>query len=131
MSFADQWGDIFEECNTDSFVDNTLNGCNDAHLEMAMLLPELIAKGQECVQIWEHILCSSSGTLNLKKCFWDLVYWQWIDGHLQMALIIICPGMIALTGSSLPNYTVISRHEVWVAKQTLGVWPAPDGNYQK
>jgi hypothetical protein len=55
MSFADQWGDIFEECNIDSFVDNTLNGCNDAHLEMAMLLPELIAKGQECVQIWEHI----------------------------------------------------------------------------
>jgi hypothetical protein len=41
---------------------------------MAMPLPELIAKGQKCAQIWEHILYSSGGSLNLKKCFWYLVY---------------------------------------------------------
>ena len=43
MTFADPWGDIFEERNADSFVDDTSNGCNDAHLETAMPFAELIA----------------------------------------------------------------------------------------
>jgi hypothetical protein len=45
MSFADPWGDIFEERNADSFVDNMSNGCNDAHLETAMPFAKLIAHG--------------------------------------------------------------------------------------
>jgi hypothetical protein len=53
MSFADPWGNIFEERNADSFVDDTSNGCNDAHLETAMPFEELIAHGQACAQIWE------------------------------------------------------------------------------
>jgi hypothetical protein len=53
MSFADPWGNIFEERNVDSFVDDTSIGCNDAHLETAMPFEELIAHGQACAQIWE------------------------------------------------------------------------------
>jgi hypothetical protein len=74
-SFADPWGDIFEERNADSFVDDTLNGCNDAHLDMAMAFEELIAHAQACAQIWERILYSSGGALELKNCFWFMVYW--------------------------------------------------------
>jgi hypothetical protein len=48
MSFADPWGDIFEERNANSFVDNTSNGCNNAHLDTAMPFKELIAQGQAC-----------------------------------------------------------------------------------
>ncbi len=48
MSFANPWGDIFEEQNADSFVDDTSNGCNDAHLEMAMPDAELIAQTSLC-----------------------------------------------------------------------------------
>jgi hypothetical protein len=33
MSFVDPWEDIHEERNADSFVDDTSNGCNDAHLD--------------------------------------------------------------------------------------------------
>jgi hypothetical protein len=36
-----------------------------------------------------------------------------------------------LSGHYCTNYTVITRLEVWEARQTLGVCPAPDGNYQK
>jgi hypothetical protein len=46
-------GGIFETQNADSFVDNTSNGCNDAHLDSAMPYRELIAYGQGCAQIWE------------------------------------------------------------------------------
>jgi hypothetical protein len=31
MSFLDPWGDIVEECNADSFVDDTSLGCNDTN----------------------------------------------------------------------------------------------------
>jgi hypothetical protein len=115
MYFADPWGNIFEERNADSFVDDMSNGCNDAHLETAMPFEELIAHGQACAQIWERILYSSGGALELKKCFWYMVYWQWVNGHPQMAPTILCPGIIALTLGKVPNYTVIPRLEVWEA----------------
>jgi hypothetical protein len=44
---------------------------------------------------------------------------------------ISCPGIIALTSGNVPNYQVIPRLDVWEARQTLGVQPAPDGNYRK
>jgi hypothetical protein len=59
MSFVDPWEDIFEERNADCFVDDTSNGCNNGHLEEAMTFKVLIAKAQECAQIWEQILYSS------------------------------------------------------------------------
>jgi hypothetical protein len=79
MSFADPWGDIFEERNADSFVDDMSNGCNHAHLEAAMPFAELIVHGQASAQIWERILFSSGGALKLQKCFWYLIYWQWVN----------------------------------------------------
>jgi hypothetical protein len=48
-----------------------------------------------------------------------------------MALIISCPGIIALTLGKVPNYTVIPRLEVWEARRTPGVRPTPDSNYWK
>jgi hypothetical protein len=50
---------------------------------------------------------------------------------LEMAPNVSCPGIIALTSGNVPNYTVIPRLEVWEARRTLGVRPAPDGNFQK
>jgi hypothetical protein len=131
MSFVDPWEDILEEQNADSFVDDTSNGCNDGHLEEAMPFKVLITKAQEGAQIWESILYISGGALKLKKFFWYLVYWQWVNGHLQMMMILECPGIIALTCGDVPNYTVISRLKVWEAWRTLGVQPALDGNYRK
>jgi hypothetical protein len=97
-------------------VDDTSNGCNDAHLEEPMLYAELIAMAQACAQIWEQLLFSSGGALELKKCFWYLIYWQWVNGHPKMMTIIECPGIIALTCGAVPNYTVIPRLEVWEAR---------------
>jgi hypothetical protein len=116
MTFADPWGDVFEERNADSFVDDMSLGCNDAHLEKAMPFAELIAKGQECAQIWEQILYSLGGALELKKCFWYMVSWQWVNGRPEMVPNIGCPGIIALTSGNVPNYTVITRLEVWEAR---------------
>jgi hypothetical protein len=67
--FVDPWEDIHEERNADSFVDDTSNGCNNAHLDEPMLYAELIAMAQAGAQIWEQLLYSSGGALELKKCF--------------------------------------------------------------
>ena len=48
-----------------------------------------------------------------------------------MAVNLSCPGIIALTSGNVPNYQVIPRLEVWEARRTLGVRPAPDGNFRK
>jgi hypothetical protein len=112
-------------------VDDTSNGCNDAHLDEPMPYAELIAMAQARAQIWERLLYSSGGALELKKCFWYLIYWQWVNSHPQMAMNLSCPGIIALTSGNIPNYQVIPRLEVWEAQRTLGVRPAPDGNYRK
>jgi hypothetical protein len=116
VSFADPWGDIFEERNADLFVDDTSNGCNDAHLEMTMPFATLIVHRQACAQIWERILFSSRGALKLKKCIWYLIYWQWVNGQPEMCPNISCPGIITLTSGNIPNYTVIPQLEVWEAK---------------
>jgi hypothetical protein len=131
MSFADPWEHIFEERIADSFVDDTSNRCNDGLQEEAMPYTELIAKAQVMAQIWEHILYSSGGALELRKCFWYLLYWTWENGRLQLVMKIECPGIIALTSGHVPNYTVIPRLEVWEAHRILGVHLARDGNYQK
>ena len=96
-----------------------------------MPFAELIAKGQECAQTWERVLHSSGGALELKKCFWCMVYWQWANGRPEMVPNIGCPGIIALTSGNAPNYAVIPRLEAWEARRTLGARPAPDGNYRK
>jgi hypothetical protein len=90
-------------------VDDTSNGCNDGLQEEAMPYTELIAKAQVMAQIWERILYSSGGALELWKCFWYLLYWTWENGRPQLATKIECPGIIALTSGHVPNYTVIPR----------------------
>jgi hypothetical protein len=52
---------------------------------MQMCNKELIKNGHESAQIWERILYSSSGALELKKCFWYLMHWQWVKEWLQLA----------------------------------------------
>jgi hypothetical protein len=96
-----------------------------------MSYAELIAMAQASAQIWEQILFSLGSALELKKCFWYLIYWQWVNGHPQMTSDIDCPGIIALTCGSVPNYTVIPRLEVWEARRTLGVHPALGGKNGK
>jgi hypothetical protein len=33
MTFIDPWQELFDDCNANSYVDDTSSGCNDAHLD--------------------------------------------------------------------------------------------------
>jgi hypothetical protein len=131
MSFADPWGDIMHERNADSYVDDTSIGITDATMDEPLPLPDMFANMQDVAQKWERILYSSGGALELPKCFWYLIYWEWVNGRPQMMPNLSTPGVIALTQGQVPNYTVIKHLEVWQAMRTLGIRAAPDGNYRK
>ena len=65
---------------SDSFVDDTQNGLNDAHLLNPLSLDQLIRSLENMAQTWERLLYSSGGGLELSKCFYIIVYWKWIKG---------------------------------------------------
>jgi hypothetical protein len=121
MYFMDLWFNIFDEQRTDAYVDDTGVGVCDAHLEQVMGYCKLVTNLQHTAQVWERLLYSSSGVLNVKKCFWYLVHWEWHKGRPSMATSVISPVMIALTSRNIPVYKVVPRKEPWDAMRTLEV----------
>jgi hypothetical protein len=58
-------------------VDDTLTGVNDAMCDEPLHWTEMFALMQQVAQTWEHLLYSLGGALELQKCFWYLMYWEW------------------------------------------------------
>jgi hypothetical protein len=116
MSFADPWNDVLMERNADSYVDDTSTGINDALCNEPLHWTEMFTLMQQVAQTWERLLYSSGGALELRKCFWYLMYWEWRDGHPYLVPNVSMLGVIALTQGHVPNYTVIDRLEVWEAQ---------------
>jgi hypothetical protein len=131
MAFTDPWQDIFDKRNADAFVDDSANGVSDAHQEVPMSVTEIVGHLQNTAQTWERVLFSSGGSLNIPKCFWYLVYWEWPQGRPLMMNSASAPGIVALTQGDSPVYSVVQRKETWDAMRTLGVRVAPDGNFTK
>ena len=121
MCFMDPWHDLFDERNADAYVDDMAVGVSDAHMESAVSYQELAKNLQHTAQTWERILYSSRGVLNIKKCFWYLIHWEWHKGHPSMVTSVSTPAMIALTLGGKPVYEVVQRKEPWDVMHTLGV----------
>lgn len=121
---ANPWCDILSEWNADSYVDDTFTGVNDVMHDDPLHWMEMFSLMQSMAQIWEHLLYSSGGVLELLKCFWYLMYWEWVNGWPHLIPNVAMPGVIALMQGHIPTYIVINRLEVWEAQHTLGVWVA-------
>jgi hypothetical protein len=62
----------------DAFVDDTSLGFTDsANLDFHGITVRL----REIAQTWEQLLHFSGGALNLKKCSWHVLYWEWKAGR--------------------------------------------------
>ena len=91
MRFSTPSDHISVERMSDSFVDDTQNGLNDAYLLNPLSLDQLIRNLKYMAQTWERLLYSSGGGFELSKCFYIIVYWKWIKGlpvmlRLRMAI---------------------------------------------
>lgn len=81
-----------------SYVDDTLTGVNDAMHDDPLHWMEMLALMQLVLaQIWEHLLYSSGGALELPKYLWYLMYWEWVNGWPRLVPNVTMPGAIALT----------------------------------
>jgi hypothetical protein len=62
----------------DAFLDDTSLGFTDSG---KLSCADMISRLTDIAQTWEHLLHYSGGSLNLKKCSWYIMYWEWIEGR--------------------------------------------------
>ena len=109
----------------EAFVDDTTLWL----LQMGMLLTFAIALMQTSAQRWERLLHATGGALNLAKCFWYGIEWQFTPtGEPKMVHTTAGPPILLHSSPNLDNPATIQRVSTATGMRTLGVRLAPDGN---
>jgi hypothetical protein len=128
MHFQSTTGKIKHSRRADAFVDDTSLGFSDYG---KMTYSEMVEKLQEIAQRWENLLHYSGGSLNLKKCFWFVMYWKWHQGRPLCRAIQADDPTVSLTSGSNPSRKPIENRPLDQASKMLGVWLSPTGNFAK
>ena len=92
----------------DAFVDDT-----DLYVSVDTPFTTLALQAQTAAQHWEQLLYTSGGALNLKKCFWYGITWEWINGFPHMQPNSQAPATIQLTSGHDDTPRTIIRKECW------------------
>ena len=110
----------------DAFVDDTSLGYTDAGF---LTLETMISKLTHMAQTWEKLLFYSGGALNLSKCSWHIMYWNWQNGRPCTRPISNTDASLQLTtqGGNTPD--LIQRLPLNKATMILGVHLSPEGNF--
>jgi hypothetical protein len=123
---------ILTQRTGDGFVDDVSNVFNFGLTAMlsAQYSEQMIANGMQAeAQTWERLLWLTSGALELSKCFFYIMSW---DFHKNGTPILLSPIKmetidIRLTSGTDPSPHKIEHKSVYEAHRTLGVWPPPSG----
>ncbi len=91
---------------------------------------ETASKLQEAVDCWEGGIKVTGGALGPNKSHWYLVYFIWSGGRWSYAPTTHTPATLYMNDIHSVRKAV-RRIQVDQAKETLGVWIAPDGNTNK
>ncbi len=129
MRFMNPSKTIVVERHSNAFVDDAQNGLNDVAEDSPWDLPTLRLKLQQMSQTWERILFSSGGALELSKCFYYLIYWEWRNGLpclKPLGAMKLAP--ITLTSGRNTESVSIRQRDVDEAHKTLGVYMTPTGS---
>jgi hypothetical protein len=129
MRFTNPAQSITVERHSDAFVDDAQNGLNDVGEAEPWDLQTLQSNLQQMSQTWERLLFCSGGALELSKCFYYLLHWQWEHGlpHLTpVSKMLIEP--LQLTSGWSKDSTLIRQRDVTEAHKTLGVFITPTGD---
>ena len=114
----------------DAFVDDTSMGFTSPGL---LTYSDMIIELQHIAQTWEKLLHYSGGALNLKKCHWWLMYWEWIDGRptLRPHRPDEYANIYLSKGSDTKTMYPIRHSDLSQANRILGVYLAPNGDFSK
>ena len=115
-------------------IDAFVNDTSLAFTDTAQVIPhdEMISRMEKIAQNWERLLFYSGGALNLKKCSWSSLFWQWRHGIPQLRqrslsneekqIQLHTQGMT--TNPSIIRYTPPSH-----SNRILGVYLNPLGDF--
>ena len=127
ISFRSEDGSTIHTRLVDAFVDDTAIGITD---DGSKTLSDLIGTLEKVAQTWEQLLHFSGGALNLKKCSWYVMYWDWRQGrpHIRAATSDD-PSIQLYQGSRDRTKTNIRRQAISEATRILGVYQTPAGDF--
>lgn len=127
ISFRSADGKIHHRRLVDAFVDDTAIGMTD---DGELTLPELVTALESVAQTWEQLLHFSGGALNLSKCSWYVMFWDWQHGRPVLREIKADDPKIQLyQGSNKCKLVAIRRQNLHESSRILGVHQNPLGNF--
>ena len=90
---------------------------------------QMINRLQEIAQTWEHILFLSGGKLNLSKCSWYVLSWEWKSGRTCLRPILPSDPTISLHQGNHTEVSEIKRTDPAESTRMLGVYLNPMGDF--
>lgn len=125
-SFTSVDGHITNSRLVDAFVDDTSLGFTDNTLTYTDMIKTL----QNISQTWEHLLHLSGGALNLKKCSWYILFWDWANGRPKLRQHTLEDPTVRLRqGNTTDEPVPIRRMDHHEAPRILGVHLSPLGDF--
>jgi hypothetical protein len=121
----------------DGFVDDVANVFNHGLAIMLSddtITPADIAAGMQYeAQVWERLLWATGGALELSKCFYYILYY---DFHKNGSPFLLAPHQmpnteIHITSGDDPTPQLIAQKDCHEAHRTLGAHPKPSGDDEK
>jgi hypothetical protein len=113
---------------SDAFVDDTSMGftSSDSSIDYETLIQRL----ENFAQFWEHILHLFGGQLNLKKCSWFVMRWEWQSGRpILRPIKPTDPALSLHTGQDSHHKTPICQSSLDSSSRMLGVMLNPMGTF--
>ena len=128
VNFTSVSGDISHSRLADAFVDDTslsfTSSSDDADIN------DLITCLEHIAQTWEQLLHLSGGKLNLAKCSWFIVRWEWKKGRPVIRPIETLDKEIQITqGTNVSDPCSIRCTALNESSRMLGVFLNPLGDF--
>ena len=108
MNFVPISGARTHSRSSDAFVDDTSIGF--ASIDEEIGYSTLILQLQEAAQTWERLLFLSGGKLNLSKCSWYILRWEWKNGRPVIRKIKPEDSPLLLVQGNHANPVTIKQH---------------------
>ena len=109
-----------------AYVDDTMLGKSNSG---DLSYDDLIGRLQLISQTWERLLSYSGGALNLSKCFYYVLYWEWPEGLPVLRTSSLGNPTIVLTSGSSTSVSTIKRLDPNTASRTLGFFLRPTSEW--
>jgi hypothetical protein len=93
--------------------------------------PKVLEEMQQAIDHWEGGLKATGGALVPEKSYWYLIDFVWTGDTWRYATQNDIPGDISINKIDDSGREILQRYEANIAKETLGVFLAMDGNNEE